>query len=127
MSSWSSGGSIASSSPASSGPGKLPGGGRLSGAQRQKLGIARAILKRPDVLILNEATGSLDGATQSALLSALREEMAGRGLVWAVHRASMAEDFDRILVMKSGRVIEQGTWSELKAEGSTLHELVQSE
>jgi len=103
------------------------GGGRLSGAQRQKLGIARAILKRPDVLILNEATGSLDGATQSALLSALREEMAGRGLVWAVHRASMAEDFDRILVMKSGRVIEQGTWSELNAEGSTLHELVQSE
>ena len=41
------------------------GGGRLSGAQRQKLGIARAIMKRPDVLILNEATGSLDGAAQS--------------------------------------------------------------
>ncbi|MGB0630270.1 MAG: ABC transporter transmembrane domain-containing protein [Alphaproteobacteria bacterium] len=103
------------------------GGGRLSGAQRQKLGIARAVLKRPDVLILNEATGSLDGATQTALLSALREEMAGRGLVWAVHRASMAREFDRILVMKSGRVIEQGAWNDLNTEGSTLHELVQSE
>lgn len=103
------------------------GGGRLSGAQRQKLGIARAILKRPDVLILNEATGSLDGATQTALLSGLREEMAGRGLVWAVHRASMSQDFDKILVMKSGRVTEQGAWGELNKEGSVLHELVQSE
>ena len=103
------------------------GGGRLSSAQRQKLGIARAILKRPDVLILNEATGSLDGATQTAIQESLREEMAGRGLVWAVHRASMAQDFDRILVMKSGRVIEQGIWDELNNEGSALHELLQSE
>lgn len=103
------------------------GGGRLSAAQRQKLGIARAVLKRPDVLILNEATGSLDGAAQTAIQQALRTEMSGRGLVWAVHRASMAQDFDRILVMKSGRVVEHGTWEELNTEGSAMHELVQSE
>ena len=58
------------------------GGGRLSGAQRQKLGIARAIMKRPDVLI-QRSTGSLDGAAQSALLTAMRSEMDGRGLIWA--------------------------------------------
>ena len=103
------------------------GGGRLSGAQRQKLGIARAIMKRPDVLILNEATGSLDGAAQSALLTALRSEMGGRGLIWAVHRASMAQDFQNILVMKSGRVIEQGNWDQLNKDGNELYELVKSE
>ena len=85
------------------------------------------MLKRPDVLILNEATGSLDGAAQTAIQQALRTEMSGRGLVWAVHRASMAQDFDRILVMKSGRVVEHGTWEELNTEGSAMHELVQSE
>ena len=103
------------------------GGGRLSGAQRQKLGIARAIMKRPDVLILNEATGSLDGAGQSALLTAMRSEMDGRGLIWAVHRASMAQDFQNILVMKSGRVIEQGNWDQLNKDGNELYELVKSE
>ena len=103
------------------------GGGRLSSAQRQKLGIARAVLKRPDVLILNEATGSLDGATQTALLSNLRAEMNGRGVVWALNRAAMAEGFDKILVMKSGRVAEQGSWDELNREGSEFYELLQSE
>ncbi len=103
------------------------GGGRLSGAQRQKLGIARAIMKRPDVLILNEATGSLDGAAQSALLTAMRSEMDGRGLIWAVHRASMAQDFQNIVVMKSGRVIEQGNWDQLNKDGNELYELVKSE
>lgn len=103
------------------------GGGRLSAAQRQKLGIARAILKRPDVLILNEATGSLDGGAQTAILAGLKKEFEGRGLIWAVHRPSMAAEFDRTLVMKSGRVIEQGTYAELAREGSALHDLVQAE
>lgn len=103
------------------------GGGRLSGAQRQKLGIARAVLKRPDVLILNEATGSLDGAAQTAILAGLKKEFDGRGLIWAVHRPSMASEFDRTLVMKSGRVVEQGQFEELSREGSALHDLIQSE
>ena len=103
------------------------GGGRLSGSQRQKLGIARAVLKRPDVLILNEATGSLDGAAQTAILAGLKQEFDGRGLVWAVHRPSMAAEFDRVLVMKSGRVIEQGTFEELNREGTALHDLARAE
>jgi putative ABC transport system ATP-binding protein len=103
------------------------GGGRLSGAQRQKLGIARAVLKRPDVLILNEATGSLDGGAQTAILAGLKREFAGRGLIWAVHRPSLAAEFDRTLVMKSGSVIEQGTFAELNRGGTALHDLVQAE
>ena len=103
------------------------GGGRLSAVQRQKLGLARALLKRPDILILNEATSSLDGASQTALLASLRDEMKGRGIVWALNRAAMAEGFDQILVMKAGRVAELGTWNDLNQEGSELSELLQSE
>ncbi|MEC8462592.1 MAG: ABC transporter ATP-binding protein [Pseudomonadota bacterium] len=103
------------------------GGGRLSAVQRQKLGLARALLKRPDILILNEATSSLDGASQTALLASLRDEMQGRGIVWALNRAAMAEGFDQILVMKAGRVAELGTWNDLNKEGSALSELLQSE
>jgi len=103
------------------------GGGRLSGAQRQKLGIARAILKRPDVLILNEATGGLDGAAQNAILAGLKREFDGRGLIWAVHRPSMAAEFDRAVVMKSGRVIEQGPFEELNREGTALYDLIKAE
>ena len=103
------------------------GGGRLSGAQRQKLGIARAILKRPDVLILNEATGGLDGAAQNAILAGLKREFDGRGLIWAVHRPSMVAEFDRAVVMKSGQVIEQGPFEELNREGTALYDLIKAE
>ena len=84
-------------------------------------------MKRPDVMILNEATSSLDAAVQTSLLQGLREEMKGRGLVWAVHRASMAEDFDRVMVMKSGRVVEQGSFDELDKDGSELRAMVEAE
>ncbi|MEX2453324.1 MAG: ABC transporter ATP-binding protein, partial [Rhodospirillaceae bacterium] len=103
------------------------GGGRLSGSQRQKLGIARAVLKRPDILVLNEATASLDGASQAAILSGVRAEFEGRGLVWAVHRPSMARGFDRVIVMRSGRVLEQGPVEELDREGTALHDLMGTE
>lgn len=103
------------------------GGGRLSGGQRQKLGIARAILKRPDILVLNEATAGLDGASQSSILSGLQEELEGRGLVWAVHRPSMARSFERVIVMRSGRVVEQGTVAELDKDGTALHDLMEAE
>ena len=103
------------------------GGGRLSGAQRQKLGIARAILKRPDILILNEATASLDGSAQAAILDGLISEFEGRGLIWAVHRPSMARRFDRVIVMRSGQVVENDTAAALDREGTALHEMIDSE
>ncbi len=103
------------------------GGSRLSGAQRQKLGIARSVLKRPDILILDEATAALDAASQSAILRNLRAEFSGRSLIWAVHRASMARAFDAVVVMRSGRVVEQGSFEELDREGTLLRELVAAE
>ncbi|MGH6898683.1 MAG: ABC transporter transmembrane domain-containing protein [Geminicoccaceae bacterium] len=103
------------------------GGGRLSLAQRQKLALARAILKRPEVLILYEATGSLDPAEQQAILDALLEECAGRTLIWTVSHSEWAARFDHVLIMRNGRVVEQGRYDELKRDGSVLHEMIAAE
>ena len=102
-------------------------GSRLSATQRQKLAIARAVLKRPDVLILNEATASLDGAAQTKIMDALLDEFDGRGLIWALHRASFADRFDRVLVMRAGRVVEEGGFDELQSRSATLKELIAAE
>jgi ABC-type multidrug transport system fused ATPase/permease subunit len=103
------------------------GGVRLSLPQRQKAAIARALLKRPDLVVLNEATTALDGVSQTKLLTALRGELAGRGLVWVLHRASLAKSFDRVLVMSSGRIAEQGSYDELDHPATVLAQLVAAE
>jgi ABC-type multidrug transport system fused ATPase/permease subunit len=103
------------------------GGARLSGTQRQKLAIARAVLKRPDILILNEATAALDSASQARLLEGLIDEFEGRGLIWALHRADLANLFDYVLVMRGGKIVEEGTFEELKSKDGELKELLDSE
>jgi ABC-type multidrug transport system fused ATPase/permease subunit len=103
------------------------GGSRLSLAQRQKAGIARAVLKRPDLLILNEATSALDGQEQSKVSKGLKDEFADRGIIWVLHRASLARNFDRILVLSNGRLEEQGSLSELERNGSLMSLLVAAE
>ena len=85
------------------------GGSRLSFARAAKGRRSRArVLKRPDLLILNEATSALDGQAQSRVTEGLREELAGRGLIWVLHRASLARNFDRVLVLSDGKLQEQG-------------------
>ncbi|HVC50835.1 MAG TPA: ABC transporter transmembrane domain-containing protein [Stellaceae bacterium] len=102
-------------------------GSRLSLAQRQLAAIARAVLKRPDLLILGEATSALDGQAQGKVTQGLREEMAGRGLVWALHRASLARNFDRVLVMSAGKLQEQGSFAELDHKDSLTTLLMAAE
>ncbi len=97
-------------------------GTRLNSAQRQKLAIARSILKRPRVLIVDEATAALDGATQAKILKNILS-IEGIGLIWVLHRASLGEEFDRTLVMESGKVVEQGRFQDLNQPGSVLHAL----
>jgi putative ABC transport system ATP-binding protein len=103
------------------------GGSRLSAAERQKVAIARAVLKRPDMMILNEATSALDGAVQTKVMSGLMNEFAGRGIVWVLHRANLARNFDRVLVMSGGKLQEQGTPEELAPKGSLMSMLVAAE
>ncbi|MGA8759647.1 MAG: ABC transporter ATP-binding protein/permease [Stellaceae bacterium] len=97
-----------------------PGGSRLSLAQRQVVGIARAILKRPDLLVLNEATSALDGHAQASVTRGLKEEFVGRGIVWVLHRASLARNFDYALVLSNGRLQEQGVPAELAERKDSL-------
>ena len=103
------------------------GGSRLSEAQRQKLAIAGAVLKRPDLMALNDATVVLDGATETALLDRLKTEFAGRSLVWSLHRPRLASAFDRVLVMEHGRLVDQGPPADLEKSGSSLAPLLAAE
>ena len=98
-------------------------GSRLSSVQRQKLAIARAVLKRPDVLVVDRATAPLDAASQTRILDNLLKEFESRALIWVVHRASLAERFARTIVLEGGKVVEQGTYPELNRSGTVLHEL----
>ena len=100
------------------------GGSRLTPAQRQKLSIARAVLKRPDVLIVDEATAMLDSAAQSRIMGSLQKEFAGRTLIWLVHHASLGKEFDQTLVMDGGRMVEQGRFEELDRPGTVLNQIV---
>ncbi|HEX3415049.1 MAG TPA: ABC transporter ATP-binding protein [Stellaceae bacterium] len=103
------------------------GGSRLSEAQRQKLAIASAVLKRPDLMALNDATAVLDGTTETTLLERLRLEFADRSLVWSLHRPRLASAFDRVLVMEHGRLVDQGPPAELEKPGSPLAPLLAAE
>ncbi len=103
------------------------GGSRLSEAQRQKLAIASAVLKRPDLMALNDATAVLDGTTETALLERLKVEFADRSLVWSLHRPRLASAFDRVLVMEHGRLVDQGPPAELEKPGSPLAPLLAAE
>ena len=103
-------------------------GSRLSQGQRQKLSIARALLRRPDHLILNEATSSLDSGSQTLVMSNLLSEMKGRNITWALQRASLAENFDRVLVLSGGQVVEDGSFQDLvKKEDSVINDLLREE
>ena len=93
----------------------------LSGGQRQRLSIARAIAKDSPILILDEATSALDSATEKLVQSAINKMQKGRTTIIIAHRLSTIKNADRIVVMKDGEIIEQGTHEELiKAAGEYL-------
>ncbi len=103
------------------------GGARLSLAQRQKLALARALLKRPDVLIAHDPTSPLDPSEQLAVIDSLVKAFDGRTLIWSLNRVDWAERFDHVLVMRQGQIVEQGSFDELNRDGSALHALVAAE
>jgi ATP-binding cassette subfamily B protein len=99
-------------------------GVKLSGGQRQRLAIARAILARPQILILDEATSNLDTESEQLIQASMAELLAGRTTFVIAHRLSTVRRADMILLMEDGRVIERGTHDELMDARGTYYDMV---
>ena len=99
-------------------------GCKLSGGQRQRLSIARALLRNPSILILDEATSALDTESERLVQEALERLMNDRTTVVIAHRLSTIVNADLICVLQDGKIVEEGTHSELMELGGTYHKLV---
>jgi putative ABC transport system ATP-binding protein len=102
-------------------------GGRLSSVQRQKLGLARTLLKAPDLLIINEALSSLDTASERRLIGNVRQKMENRGILWMLGRVQLAEQFDAVMVMERGKLVDKGPFTEMQTSSEHFQHLLTSE
>jgi len=100
-------------------------GDKLSGGQRQKLAIARVLLKQPKIILMDEATSALDNKSQTRIQRLMTTRWKGKRTVIAVvHRLDIISDFDKIAVTKAGKIIEFGSYQDLIAKKGALHELI---
>ena len=102
-------------------------GYRLSGGEKQRVALARLLLKAPDIVVLDEATAHLDSESEAAVQRALRETLAGRTSLVIAHRLSTVREADELLVVDDGRIVERGTHASLLAENGLYAELYRTQ
>ncbi len=100
------------------------GGSRLSPVQRQKLAFARALMKRPEVFVLDDPLAPFDSREQTLVRAAVLEYLAGRSVFWALQNAEWARHFDHVLVLDQGRLVEHGAFEKLATGGHALRRLL---
>ncbi len=98
-------------------------GVKLSGGQRQRIAIARVLLKDAPILILDEATSALDSEVEAAIQDSLMNLMEGKTVIAIAHRLSTIAAMDRLVVMDSGKIIEEGSHEDLLARGGLYADL----
>ena len=99
----------------------------MSGGQKQRLCIARALLKKPKILILDDSTSAVDTKTDALIRRAFREEIPDTTKIIIAQRVSSVQDADQILVMDGGRIVERGTHEELLSLGGIYREVYDSQ
>jgi ATP-binding cassette, subfamily B, bacterial len=97
---------------------------KLSGGQRQRIAIARAFLKDSPLLLLDEATSALDSESEEMIREALNRLMRGRTVIAIAHRLSTVRNFDRIVVMQEGQIVEDGSPDHLMRRNGRYRELI---
>jgi ATP-binding cassette subfamily B protein len=102
-------------------------GYRLSGGEKQRVALARLMLKAPDIVVLDEATAHLDSESEAAVQRALRETLSGRTSLVIAHRLSTVREADELLVIDDGRIVERGTHASLLAEDGLYAELYRTQ
>ena len=102
-------------------------GYRLSGGEKQRMAIARLLLKAPDVVVLDEATAHLDSESEVAVQKALATALQGRTSIVIAHRLSTIREADKILVVEDGRIAQEGTHDDLLALGGTYENLYRTQ
>jgi ATP-binding cassette subfamily B protein len=103
------------------------GGTNVSGGQRQRLAIARALIRRPRIYLFDDSFSALDTATEARLRQALRQQTDGATLIIVAQRVSSIADADQILVLEDGRIVARGTHLQLLEESATYREIVSSQ